>query len=157
MLYMDAVLTGNQSLSPRAAKRLLWSIAAIFLVFGFLLSRIGAGPAPIFLGLTFAGLAVAFSAQARKARAVEVVRVSAEQVVVLRRRGARDQVVWRSPTAFTRVELETPDDDSALVWLRLSRAATTVAGALGPSERRQFAVALRRAIQAARAERYAAP
>jgi uncharacterized membrane protein len=156
MLYMDAVLTGNQSLSRRAAKRLLWSIAAIFLVFGFLLTRIGAGPAPIFLGLTFAGLALAFCAQARKARSAEVVQVSADQVVVLRRRGARDQVIWRSPTAFTRVELETPDDDEAHVWLRLSRAATPVAEVLGAPERRQFAAALRRAIQAARAERYGA-
>jgi uncharacterized membrane protein len=144
-LYMDAVITPNRSLSKRGLWVLMGVLAAYNLLVTIFLLAIGAFPVPIFLGLDFAGVALAFHVSNRRARDAERVQVSAERVEVVRSR----RTVWSSPTAFTQVAME---DD---VQLRLSGQAVTVARALSPLERAAFAEALRAAIAAAQRERYA--
>jgi uncharacterized membrane protein len=61
--------------------------------------------------------------------------------------------VWRSPTAFTRVELEGEPED-AHVRLALSGRSLILARQLSPMERSAFARRLQDAIRSARAERY---
>jgi uncharacterized membrane protein len=145
-LYMDAVITPNRSLSKQGLWVLMGVLAVYNLVVGVFLLAIGAFPVPIFLGLDFAGIALAFHISNRRARNAERVRVSAETVQVLR----RNQTVWSSPTAFTQVAaLE------KAVELRLSGRRVDVARVLSPRERTAFAEALERAIAAAKRERYA--
>jgi len=156
-LYMDAVIWPNRSLSPRGLSILLGLFAAYNIVVALFLIVIGAFPVPVFLAVDFIGLAVAFHISNRRTRDAERVQVSAEDVVVTRQdAGRRPLRVWTSPTAFTRVAMETADDDDAVqVRLKLSGRSLTVAQALSPKERADFAAALERAIHAARQERYA--
>lgn len=155
-LYMDAVITPNRSLSRRGLYVLLGffavynTIVALFLVF------IGAFPVPVFLGVDFLAVLAAFHFSNRRARQAERVRVSVDAVTVLRDDGqGQSETVWTSPTAFTRVLVEAEEDDQPQVRIRLSGRSLTVAQALSPRERTDFARALDRAIRRAQQERYA--
>ena len=150
-LYMDAVITPNRSLSRRGLRILMGVLLAYNVIVALFLFAIGAFPVPIFLGLDFAAVALAFHVSNRRARRAERVRVSAETIEVER----SNVTVWTSPTAFTRVALEDADDHNARVELRLSGQALTVGAALSPRERAAFADALKDAIAAAMKERYA--
>jgi uncharacterized membrane protein len=145
-LYMDATITPNRSLSKRGLYVLLGILAFYNVVVAIFLVAIGAFPVPVFLGLDFAGVALAFHVSNRRALKAERVRVSAERVEVRR----RDKTVWSSPTAFTQVAAA-----ERAVELRLSGKSLGVARALSPRERRAFAEALERAIATAKRERYA--
>ncbi len=145
-LYMDAVITPNRSLSKQGLWVLMGVLAVYNLIVGVFLLAIGAFPVPVFLGLDFAGIALAFHISNRRARNAERVRVSAQTVEVLR----RNETVWSSPTAFTRVAVE-----EKAVALKLSGRSLGVARMLSPRERTAFAEALERAIRAAQQERYA--
>ena len=153
-LYMDAVIWPNRSLSPRGLSILLGLFAAYNIVVAIFLIVIGAFPIPVFLGLDFLGLALAFHLSNRRTRDAERVQVSAEDIVVTRQDRGRLLRVWASPTAFTRVIVDTEEGDAMEVRLGLSGRSLTVAQALSPKERTDFAKALERAIHAARQERY---
>lgn len=147
-LYMDATITLNRSLSPAGFKVLFGVVVAVNVLFALFFFAIGAWPAPIFLGLDVLLVWLAFRASFKAAERAERVQVSAEEVTVLH--DAR--TVWRSPTAFTRVDVE--GDEERRVRLRLSGRAFTVARSLSPPERKRFAAALQDAIRNARAERF---
>lgn len=153
-LYMDAVITPNRSLP---LKGFLWLIGALvffnLITAAFFLS-IGALPVPVFLGLDVLGVLLAFRASYRSGKLAERVRVSAEEVSVAYEANGRSRTVWRSPTAFTAVAVEHPGEHETRVRLRLSSQRLTVARALSPKERGDFAAALERAITSARAERH---
>jgi uncharacterized membrane protein len=149
-LYMDATITLNRSLSPRGFKVLFGCILAANVLFAAFLVVLGAWPAPMFLGLDVFAVWVAFRANFRAQRRAERVQVSAEEVTVLR----DGQTLWRSPTAFTRVDFETTGEFDSRVRLMLSDKRLTIARALAPRERGQFARALEAAIREARLERY---
>ncbi len=153
---MDAVLTPNRSLSKRGLYILLAVLAAYNVVVMIFLLIIGAFPVPIFLGLDFVGVLIAFRVSNRRAGWAERVQVTAERVQVSHRRPeGREQTVWTSPTAFTRVALERAGEHEACVRLRLSNRTHRVGASLSPAERPGFADALERAIRSARSERYA--
>jgi len=144
LLYMDAVISPNRSLSARGLKLLMgfliaWNgaLAVFFLV-------IGAFPVPIFLALDVFGVWLAFRVSNQRAGRTERVRVDAQTVQV-----ARDErTVWTSPTAFTRIE---PVEGA--VRLCLSRRSIRVARALSGAEREDFTRALEAAVREARLER----
>ena len=153
-LHLDAVLTPNRSL-PKAGLFVLLGVLAVYniLVAG-LFFVMGAKPVPIFLGLDFLAVLLAFQVSYRQARRRERVLVSADEITVLHEIGQRRRTVWRSPTAFTRVSVEARHQPEARVTLRLSGKSLVVAGQIGPKERMDFAEALEAAIRSARAERY---
>lgn len=152
-LYMDAVITPNRSLSPRGFALVIGALAFINLVTaGFFLS-IGATPIPVFLGLDVLAVFVAFKLSYRAARTAERVQVTAEEVRVRHESPRGGRTVWSSPTAFTRVALETLGEDNR-VRLQLSGRRLTVGAALSPRERRDFGRALEAAVGRARAERW---
>ena len=156
-LYMDAEITPNRSLSRGGLWVLLGIIAAYNLILMVFLLVIGAFPVPIFLGLDFAGVALAFHVSNRRAGWAERVQVSAERVEVVRLRPpAPEQIVWSSPTAFTRVAVERAGGHESRVQLRLSRRSLSVGASLSPAERSSFAEALKSAILRARGERHGA-
>lgn len=156
-LYMDAEITPNRSLSRRGLWIVLSVIAAYnVLLMGFLLA-IGAFPVPIFLGLDFAGIFIAFRISNRRAGWAERVQVSADRVEVTHHRPpAPERTVWSSPTAFTRVAVERAGEHESRIHLRLSQRSLSVGASLSPEERSSFAAALQAAILDARAERYGA-
>lgn len=151
--YMDAVITPNRSLSPRGFALVIGGLALVNLITAAMFLRLGATPIPIFLGLDVLAVFVAFKLSDRAARTAERVQVTAEEVRVRHEslRGAR--TVWASPTAFTRVALETLGEDNR-VRLQLSGHRLTVGAALSPKERRAFGRALEAAVRRARLERW---
>ena len=154
LLHLDAALTPTRSLPKVGLYVLLGVLGAINLAVGALFLAIGAKPAPIFLGLNFLALLVAFRVSYRQARRIERVRVSSDEIQVIHEDGRRSRTVWRSPTAFTRVRIDMRDEPEARVSLHLSGRSLVLAERLGPQERVEFADALEAAVVAARAERY---
>jgi uncharacterized membrane protein len=153
-LHLDAVLTPHRSLSKTGLWWLLGILAAFNILVGVLFAVMGARPIPAFLGLDFLAVTLAFHLSYRQARRRERVQVSADEVTVLHEVGRQARTVWRSPTAFTRVEIEAADLPEARVSLALHRRRLMVGGQVSPQERMQFAQALQAAIHAARSERY---
>ena len=153
-LYMDAVIRPNRSLSMRGFYWLIGVLVFFNLAVAGLMIALGAFPVPIFLGIDVLAVILAFRASYRSGGLFERVQVSAAEVRVLHQAGARSRTVWTSPTAFTRVAVEQPGEPEARIRLCLSGRALTVARALSPPEREDFAEALQRAIREANAERY---
>ena len=152
--HMDARLTPHRSLPKRGFVILLIGLGAYnLLVAGFLL-LIGAYPVPIFLGIDFLAVFVAFKVSYGRAAFGERVQVTSDDVRVLHGRDKDERTVWRSPTAFTKVQVDRAGRHDAHVRLRLSGKALRVGAGLGPKERIDFAEALERAIRSARSERY---
>ena len=156
-LYMDAVIKPSRSLSRRGLRVLLGAVVAANLMIAVFLLVVGAPLALPFLGLDVAAIWLALNASFRAAERQERVRVTAEAITVSREDEKGARVVWTSATAFTGVDLDQPGEHEARVRLRIHRRRLTVARALSPPERVEFADALRRAIRDARAERYPLP
>ncbi|MGC1304532.1 MAG: DUF2244 domain-containing protein [Caulobacteraceae bacterium] len=154
--YMDAQITPHRSLSKGGFAVLLAVLVAYNLLVMVFLVAIGAFPVPIFLGLDFVGVLVAFRISYRRGGALERVQVSADEVRVSRRDRGAEHMVWTSPTAFTRVSIENAGEHETCVRLRLSGRSLSVGASLSPAERADFGSALERAILSARAERHPA-
>ena len=153
-LHMDAVLTPTRSLPKVGLYVLMGVLAAFNVIVAIMMFAIGARPIPIFLGFDFLAVLLAFHLSYRQARQRERVQVSADEVRVVHEVGAQKRTVWRSPTAFTRVEVQARGKPEVCVALLLSRRRLVVAGQVSPQERTDFADALEAAIKSARAERY---
>jgi uncharacterized membrane protein len=151
---MDAVLTPTRSLPKAGLYVLLGLLGVVNLAVAGLFLAMGAAPIPIFLGLDFVAVLMAFNVSYRQARRSERVQVSADEVQVIQEQGRRRRMVWRSPTAFTRVSVAMRGEPEIRVALHLSGRSVVVAGQLSPQERADFADALEAAIASARAERY---
>jgi uncharacterized membrane protein len=152
LIYMDAVITPNRSLSQRGFIVLISILTALNCISAAVFVSMGALFVPMFLGLDVAAVVLAFVASYAAAKRIERVMVTARQVRVSHETPKWSRVVWESPTAFTRVDLQTEDDEVDL-RLALSGRDVAVAQALSPSERTQFAKALEEAIYRARSER----
>lgn len=154
-LYMDAVITPNRSLSRRGLHVLLGVMIGFNLMIAVFLLAVGAPPVLPFLGLDVLAVWLALRASFRAAERRERVRVTAEAITVSREDEKGARVVWTSPTAFTRVDVEQPGEHETRVRLSIHHKRLVLGRALSPPERLEFADALRRAIRDARAERYA--
>lgn len=146
LLYMDAEIKPNRSLSQRGFIILILLVTAFNVMAAAVFLYIGAHLVPLFLGLDVAAIAVAFLVSFAAARNIERVQVSAGEVRVVHETPKWSRLVWESPTAFTRVALEVQDDQAVALRLRLSGKEVAVAQALSPRERREFAKALETAI-----------
>jgi uncharacterized membrane protein len=155
-LHMDAVLTPTRSLPKVGLYVVIGVLAAFNIVLTVMFLSIGAKPIPIFLGFGFLAVLLAFHISYRQARRRERVQVSADEICVTHEVGAQKRMVWRSPTAFTRVEVRDLGEHEVSVALLLSRRRLVLAGQISPQERSEFAEALEAAIKSARAERYSA-
>ncbi len=150
-LYMDAEIKPNRSLSPRGFIILIGVITATNVASAIIFVRLHAHFVPIFLAIGVLGLVIAFLSSFKAARVVERVQVSAAAVTVTHEAGPHVRLVWESPTAFTRVTTERDEDDRCTaLHVALSGRQKSVAVALSPSERGEFAKALEDAIWRAR-------
>lgn len=154
-LYMDAVIQPNRSLSRRG----LWIVLGVFglfnLVMALFLYLIGAWPIPLFLGLDFAGVFVAFRIYRGFAGQVERVRVDADSITVSHESKRGRMTVWTSPTAFTRVRFEELTRQDRRLTLHLHNRSLAIGMTLGDSERERLKARLDRALHDALAERHA--
>lgn len=154
-LYMDAVIQPNRSLSRRG----LWIVLGVFglfnLVMALFLYLIGAWPIPLFLGLDFAGVFVAFRIYRGFAGQVERVRVDADSITVSHESKRGRMTVWTSPTAFTRVRFEESTRQDRRLTLHLHNRSLAIGMTLGDSERERLKARLDRALHDALAERHA--
>jgi uncharacterized membrane protein len=153
LLYMDAEITPNRSLSQRGFVILISLVTALNCISAAVFMAMGAHLVPIFLGLDVAAIAVAFLVSYAAAKRIERVQVSSADVRVTYETPKESRLVWSSPTAFTRVGLDMEDDEAVEVKIMLSGREIPVAVALSPPERTAFARALQEAIRRARAER----
>jgi uncharacterized membrane protein len=152
-LYMDAEIRPNRSLSERGFIVLISVVTLANCAAAAVFVAMGATLVPIFLTIDVLAVIVAFLVSFKAARRVERVQVSASEVLVTLETPKASQLVWRSPTAFTRVRLETEDERAVALKLALSGREAEVAASLSPRERADFAKALERAIWRARRER----
>ena len=152
-LYMDAEIRPNRSLSERGFIVLIMVVTLLNCVSAAVFIAMGATLVPIFLAADVLAVAVAFLASFHAGKRVERVQVSASEVRVTEETPKWSRLVWESPTAFTRVRLETEDERAVALKLALSGKEAEVAAALSPGERAAFAKALERAIWRARRER----
>ena len=152
-LYMDAEIRPNRSLSERGFIVLIMVVTLLNCVSAAVFIAMGATLVPIFLAADVLAVAVAFLVSFHAGKRVERVQVSASEVRVTEETPKWSRLVWESPTAFTRVRLETEDERAVALKLALSGKEAEVAAALSPGERAAFAKALERAIWRARRER----
>ncbi len=155
ILYMDDAIRPYRSMSKRGLLIILSVLLAFNLLITAFLFAIGAFPAPVFLGLDFIGVLVAFHVSNRRAKTGERVQVTHDEVRVIREHAKGDQTLWTSPTAFTRIEIDKDDGRVSRVRVRLRERSLAVAAALGPKEQAAFAARLQAAIRSALAERHA--
>jgi uncharacterized membrane protein len=153
-LYLDAELRPRRSLSRRGVALLMLPLVAINLIFATFFFVLGAAFVPPFLGLDVLAMGIALLVSFRSARRIERVRVTADEIRVTHERGRWMRIVWASPTAFTRVDLEQAGRHGAALRLSSKGEKVTVAAALSPPERESFAHELEAALAAARAERW---
>ena len=146
-IYMDAEIKPNRSLSERGFVLLISVITVANVASAIVFLNMGASLVPIFLGIDVVAITVAFLASFRAGRQIERVKVSASDVVITYETPRASRVVWESPTAFTRVTTER-DEDNRVIALKvmLSGRHASVASALSPGERGEFAKALENAI-----------
>ncbi len=151
--YMDAVITPHRSLSERGFVILIAVVTLANCASAALFLSMGAVFVPMFLGLDVVAVIVAFLVSYRAARNVERIQITSRDVRVTYETPKWSRLVWESPTAFTRVDVETEEDRAIALKLALSGREVPVAAALSPSERADFARALQDAIRKARSER----
>lgn len=146
-LYMDAEIKPNRSLSERGFIVLITVITVANVASAIMFLNLGANLVPLFLGVDVLAIIVAFLASFRAGRLIERVKVSASEVVISYETPRASRIVWESPTAFTRVATER-DEDNRVITLKvmLSGRHASVAAALSPGERSEFARALENAI-----------
>jgi uncharacterized membrane protein len=154
-LYMDAEIRPNRSLTRKGFIILISLLTAINCITAVVFVQIGAAFVPVFLGMDLLAVIVAFIASFRAAERVERVQITAAEVRVIREWRRQAETVWISPTDLTRMTVVERDDDDELVQLRLADRRVTVARALSPKERADFARALDRALWRARRARMA--
>jgi uncharacterized membrane protein len=155
ILYLDTELRPHRSLSKRGLFWVLGALLVFNLLIALFLFAIGAYPVPLFLGLDFVGVLIAFHVSNRRAGGGERVQVTHDEVRVIGLKQGRAMTLWSSPTAFTRVEIDKADGLVARVRVRLRDRSHALADALGPAERAQFAMRLQTAMRSALAERHA--
>lgn len=155
-VYMDAVLTPNRSLSPRAFNLVMAIIALASLAFGLLFVSMGAWPVIGFFGLDALALWLAFRWVRRRQRQETRITITAEAVRLHHRDGQGRERTAQVPAAFARIALDEPV--LATSWLRIEhgRDAFIIGRFLTPGERKSLAEGLRDALARARAERHPA-
>jgi uncharacterized membrane protein len=151
--YMDAEIRPNRSLSERGFIVLIAVVTIANCASAAVFVAMGATFVPIFLGVDLLAVVVAFLVSFQAAKRVERVQVTSRDVRVTQETKRWTRVIWESPTAFTRVQVEREAERTVGLKLALSDRELAVAVALSPRERAEFAQALERAIWKAKRER----
>ncbi len=156
IVYMDAVLTPNRSLSRRGLTVVMTVVGVVSFISGMAFLSMGALPVVGFFGLDALAIWLAFRWSLNQQSEETRVTVTAE-TLKLHHRTAKGAIKEAElPSAFARVELNEPLTPDS--WLRIEHGqkAFIIGRFLTLPERKAFAGALRLALLAARAERHQA-
>lgn len=154
VVYMDAILRPNQSLSRSAFIVVMGLVVMINLMSAIAFLQVGAVPIAGFLGLdvlaVFFGFKICFRDQKQWTR----VRITAENLRVdhVNKKGEASNV--ELPTAFARVELKKPYTPNSWLTLANRGEAYVIGRFLTVDERKSLAEAIREALSRARNERF---
>ncbi|KCZ94617.1 DUF2244 domain-containing protein [Hyphomonas johnsonii] len=154
IIYFDAVLTPNRSMSQRAFTIVMLVVGCVSFINGMLFASMGALPVVGFYGLDALAIYVAFRWSFRRQREETRVTVSARTLTLEHHKADGTTKRAEIPSAFARVALDEPLLPSS--WLRIEhgRTAYVIGRFLTLPERKSLAQALRAALINARSERY---
>ncbi|MEQ9518161.1 MAG: DUF2244 domain-containing protein [Parvibaculum sp.] len=145
-LHFDALLEPHRSLTPHGFLIVMIIIAGVSFMAGLGFLLMGAWPVFGFFGLDVALIYYAFNRSYQDARARETIQLSDNQLKV-RKVDAKGRVAaWMLTPYWTRVEIETIDEDEVSVQLRSHGRSLTVAHFLSPPEKLEFGSALMEAL-----------
>lgn len=147
----DAVLYPHRSLGPKGFWLLMGAISLVSFAAGLAFLLSGAWPVFGFFGLDVLLMYWAFKASYRSGRLRETVRLTPEALMIERvSPGGRVQR-WSFQPYWLRVELDEPPRHGSQIVLASHGRRLIIGAFLSPDERGEFAVALREALDRARA------
>lgn len=154
IIYFDALLTPNQSLSPRGFAVLMTVVGVVSFACGVAFLSMGAFPVVGFFGLDALAVYIAFRSSFRRQREQTRVTVTGKTMQLRHRAADGSEKSVELPSAFTRVELDEPLSPTS--WLRIEhgRTAYIIGRFLTSPERKSLSIAIRAALANARAERH---
>ncbi|MGH1420403.1 MAG: DUF2244 domain-containing protein [Hyphomonas sp.] len=155
-IYMDAVLTPNQSLSRRGFLIVMIGLSAISFSTGLAFYSIGALPVAGFFGADLLAMYLAFRWAFRAQKEHTQVKITTHTVHLLHTRKNGSTLSAEMPTAFTRVHLTPPAASPAIPHLHVESGGKSfiIGRFLAEDERLSLSEAMQQAILSARSERY---
>jgi uncharacterized membrane protein len=154
IIYFDAVLTPNQSLSRRGANMAVLAFGIVSFISGLAFWRMGALPVAGFLGLDVFLLWLAIRHVRQTAQQSTEIRVTARAVTLTHRPAKGESQQADVPSAFARVEAESAPGGG--VGIAYGRTKWVIGRFLTRMECEALATSLNRALNRARAERVTA-
>ena len=155
IIYFDATLSPNRSLSPRAFVIVMSIVGCVSFVAGLLFVSQGAFPVIGFFGLDALAIWFALRWNARQLKQETRIRVTAETIEMEHLVPGKAPKCASVPTTFARIDLAYPERAPSILSISHGAASWAIGSYLTGGERRSLAKALKAAIQRARAERYA--
>ncbi len=156
IVYLDAVLTPNDSLSPRAFALFMALVAGVSFMSGMAFLSLGAWPVFGFFGLDVLLIWLAFRWHRGRVQERTRIVITADEITLNHRDQKGGERSARLPSAFARVMLDEPVGPHSLLRIEHGRSGFVIGRFLTPKERSGLASALRGALIAARQERYRA-
>lgn len=147
---LDATLHPHRSLTPQAFMILFGVFGVASFTTGIIFASMGAWPVLGFFGIDVLLFYIAFRINYRRARLREIVRVTRQQLTVMRVQPDGRQKVWSFEPAWARVELHRPEEHDCRLEIASGRRKLALGEFLPPEERVAFASALRDALREAR-------
>lgn len=149
-VLFDAILHPNASLSRRGFAVLMTAVAAISLTIGGIFFVSGAWPILGLYGVDVAIVYLAFRVNYNDAKRYEKVRLTAETLTVERGGPSRAPKTWSFQPYWLTVSLDDPPQHHSQLTLSSHGRSLVVGSFLSPDERKDFAAALRAALDRAR-------
>lgn len=154
IVYMDAILRPNASLSPRGFAIIMSVIGSISFLVGLSFISMGALPIAGFMGLDALAVWLAFRHSFRQQREETRVLITGDQLSLSHTSPNRESKYVQFPPAFVRVELDEHANGNTSLRVEHGQRAFIIGRFLTISERKSLANAMRRALRQAREERY---
>jgi uncharacterized membrane protein len=154
-VIFQAMLHPHRSLSPRGFYILMGAIAAVSFTVGGIFFAAGAWPVFGFYGLDVLLVYLFMRANYKSALVYERVRLTEDQLTVERGDYRGLQATYRFQPYWLRITMDDPPEHHSQIVLTSHGRSLVVGSFLSPEERADFACALRRALDRARAPRTA--
>lgn len=153
----EAILTPYRSMGRRGMFVVFGLMAAGSLLVTSLMWRLGALPVIGFNGADLALAITLYAMNMRGAKASEVILLTEEALTITRTTAGGRRNVVRMSSGWLRVEVQERAGSNPIVAVVNRDGRQIVAMALGDAERRDFAAALKAAIQRLRSPRFDSP
>ncbi|KCZ50718.1 DUF2244 domain-containing protein [Hyphomonas pacifica] len=153
IIYMDAVLRPNRSLSQRGFTIVMAIVGGVSFLTGMAFISMGAIPVIGFFGLDALAFYLAFRLSFKRQQEETHIRISAREMCLTHTKADGSRKEAKLPTAFARVELDEPLTPNSWLRIEYGKTAYIIGRFLTLPERKSLAKALRAALHEARLER----